>query len=146
MSGTDSAGDVHFLMHHVVPESFTGFQQALILRCPCHIRHAGIEIYGAYGVPLHLILLTHRAVCLIVAISFLALRAGQTALDIVIVWFCSAFIDEVFCKIEILLLAGQIIETHQSHLCNFVTRITCFFALAVTEFAGNKVRETLCCF
>lgn len=60
MSSTDSAGDVHFLMHHVVPESFTGFQQALILRCPCHIRHAGIEIYGAYGVPLHLILLTHR--------------------------------------------------------------------------------------
>ena len=116
MSSTDSAGDVHFLMHHVVPESFTGFQQALILRCPCHIRHAGIEIYGAYGVPLHLILLTHRAVCLIVAISFLALRAGQTALDIVIVWFCSAFIDEVFRKIKILLLAGQIIETRNALL------------------------------
>ena len=146
MSGTDSAGDVHFLMHHVVPESFAGFQQTLILRCPCHIRHTRIEIYGAYGVSLHLILLTHRAVRLIVAISFLALRAGQTAFDIVIVRFCSAFVDEVLRKIEIFLLPGQIIETHQCHLCNLMTRITRFFALAMAELAGNEVRETLSCF
>ena len=146
MGCTDSAGDIHFLMDHVVPEGFAGFQQAFVLRCSRYIGHAGIKINGTYRMTLHLILLTHRTVCLVVTIALFALRAGQAALNVVVVRFCSALVDEVFCKIEILLLTGQIIETHQRHLCNFVTRITCFFALAVTESAGNKVRETLRCF
>ena len=124
MSGADSARDIKFLAHGVVPDLIDRLYVGRVACEGSHIRHAGIHVAGAHSVTYGLILLRHRFVRLTVTVA--ARRV-------------SAFIQEIFGLVEILLVAGDEIQLSESHLRNLMSRHTCHLPGTVADFATYAI-------
>lgn len=62
----DSTGYVHSPVDQIVPQALTGLKKLCIFCLGRHIRNAGIQIYGADGMPLRLRLFPHGQCGLII--------------------------------------------------------------------------------
>ena len=68
VGGADASRDIHFLRHHVIPDTVDGVDVTCIARQGSNVCHSGIHISGPYGMSDSFILFQHRFMCLAIGI------------------------------------------------------------------------------
>ena len=110
MARADAAGHIHLVMHHVVPQPAHGGHQRLVAAVRRHVGHAAIQIHGAHRMPYDLALLAHGHVVLVIRPPYLAFR------------LVAANVDEELGQVQILLLAGHLVQLDQGQFDFLVAR------------------------
>ena len=92
MACTDASGYINLFRNDVVPNLVYRFDVAAVSGDGCHICHAGIHIYGTYGMSYGFILFYHRFVCLTIGVFPAGISTG---------------IQEELCLIKILFVSRR---------------------------------------
>ena len=153
MCCADAARDIELPLHHILPESPAGGKHFLIPRQPCNIRHAAVKVDRTHRVSRRLRLLPDGEMCLMIPVSEF-LRVGRFVrpsvvlralllLKVEIIRLRSPHIKKEFAKLQILLLAGQLIQLCECHLCDLMSGIALTLSVLRSEFFSDKVRKSL---
>ena len=118
--GAEAAGHVHPRRGHVAPEHLAGALERVVAELGREVGHGRVHVHRPHRVADDLVLLAHglvRLAVLVGALPVLARRlAAGVALDVEIVRLPAALVDEVGGEVELLLLAGQVVELDQRDL------------------------------
>ena len=173
MCAADTSCYIQFFVYNAVPEPFTCRKQLLVIRQPCHIRHAAVKVHPAHRMSHRLRLLPDRQMCLMVMKAQLlaryfrgilcgALRRALLrfpvgsfpgpalmlcplpVLYVKVIRLCTPHFQKETAQLQIPFLPCQLIEPCQRHLRYFVPGIALALSLLIAEPAANKVRIPLC--
>ena len=143
--GADGAGDIHPFLNDVLPQRFTGQQQAFVPDGGRQIRHGGVQVYRPDGVALRAFLLPHRGEALVVfgirRVHGIVLPVPVLPLLLEPIRVLAPAVDEILGHIPVLFLPGGMIHPHQANFHLRVAGNTLDFPGA--DVLGNVVRHPL---
>src|SRR5215211_756599 len=138
----ETATNVHATCGHVHPQPPQGFHEFKLTRLGVHVRGAGVEIHGTYGVAHDLALVAKWLVVLAVGRVVLLVGTSEQAVP--------AGVDEVPRRLQVPLLTRDPVQFDEGHLDLFVAVDGLAFSLfrpeGITDMVGEArghVQETL---
>ena len=126
---------LHF--QQVADRRHAGLVERVIPIEPCQIRHTRIQIHRANGMSGNLILLADR--CMGLMIKFVR-KIRMLLLRLEIVRLLTALLHKELTQIAILLFARHLIQAHQRHLGDLMSRIPLDLTLLGSESGIDEIR------
>ena len=117
---------VHFAFADAAPEFLAGFEEAKVSGLPGDVSHAAVKVERPDGVSHGFVLLPYwfvDLVVILVALPKVGVAAALSFFQGEIKRFLASFIEEVERLVEILLVAGSLVEFDQGQLDLFVAGV-----------------------